>query len=300
MSNHAIAFQMVLQRQQQQQQQQAMAQAAGAPAGYPVPPPPAMSTQRKPVAGWRCEPCDKDFSGETQLNAHLESHIGCDHPDCSFEASKKVVSAHFHSTHGLYSGSGYKSISVEGQQFRVLLGTSHSEVEQWRADRRKNWPSSANMRRKREESHSAQKGHTDRSSKRKREELSMDEPSGLASIMASYADSSDDGENVEGNATEGHEATETRPESIGKQEDGAPQQHHRKPCKWHARGKCTKGAACRFSHEGRQHKAAKHHQKSPFVSPRPQALLSALLKKEVQEETSIILQCIRFLVRECL
>lgn len=36
-------------------------------------------------------------------------------------------------------------IDVEGQKFRVLLGTCPEEVEQWRAARRKLWPTNANI-----------------------------------------------------------------------------------------------------------------------------------------------------------
>lgn len=38
-------------------------------------------------------------------------------------------------------------IDVEGTKFRVLLGTSPEEVEIWRAERRKRWPTDANMAR---------------------------------------------------------------------------------------------------------------------------------------------------------
>lgn len=38
-------------------------------------------------------------------------------------------------------------IDVEGTKFRVLLGTSPEEVEIWRAERRKRWPTDANKAR---------------------------------------------------------------------------------------------------------------------------------------------------------
>jgi hypothetical protein len=55
------------------------------------------------------------------------------------------VSAHFLGAHGLYSGSGFTTIDVEGQKFEVLIGTSPDEVQQWRADRRKKFPTSATV-----------------------------------------------------------------------------------------------------------------------------------------------------------
>ena len=93
----------------------------------------------------RCEPCAKDFSSTDSFNAHTATHETCTHTGCAFNATKKVVSAHFHATHGDFSGTGYKDIDVEGQSFRVLLGTSPEEVEQWRAARRKKYPSATNV-----------------------------------------------------------------------------------------------------------------------------------------------------------
>lgn len=90
-----------------------------------------------------CEPCDKEFSTASSFEAHCKTHEPCRHPGCNFSASKKVVIAHFHGSHGLYSGSGFKTIDVEGQKFRVLLGTSPEEVAQWRADRKRKFPSAA-------------------------------------------------------------------------------------------------------------------------------------------------------------
>jgi hypothetical protein len=40
----------------------------------------------------------------------------------------QVVVAHHHAKHGKFAGSGFKNINVEGQKFRVLLGTSPEEV----------------------------------------------------------------------------------------------------------------------------------------------------------------------------
>ncbi len=87
-----------------------------------------------------CEPCNKDFPSQEALNAHLATHEQCHFLDCTFVASHKVVQAHFHSAHGQYSGTGLKTVEIEGQQFRVLLGTSPEEVSAWRAERRARFP----------------------------------------------------------------------------------------------------------------------------------------------------------------
>ena len=72
----------------------------------------------------------------------------CQHPGCEFSGSRKVLAAHFHATHGQYSGSGYKDIEVEGRKFRVLLGSNEEEIEQWRAERRKKFTTVANIAKK--------------------------------------------------------------------------------------------------------------------------------------------------------
>jgi hypothetical protein len=95
-----------------------------------------------------CEACDKEFSSLDAFNAHEATHENCSHPGCKFSATKKVVSAHFHASHGAFAGTGYKDIDVEGQSFRVLLGTSPEEVEQWREARRRKFPSAANIENK--------------------------------------------------------------------------------------------------------------------------------------------------------
>jgi len=50
--------------------------------------------------------------------------------------------------HGRYRGSGYKTFTIEGRRFRVLLGNTPEEVEQWKAERRRNYPTAANVARK--------------------------------------------------------------------------------------------------------------------------------------------------------
>ncbi len=92
-----------------------------------------------------CEPCDKEFTAQDAFEAHKAMHENCGHPGCTFNGTKKVVNAHFLASHGTYSGTGYKDIDVEGQSFRVLMGTSPEEVEQWRAARRMRFPSAANV-----------------------------------------------------------------------------------------------------------------------------------------------------------
>lgn len=95
-----------------------------------------------------CEQCDKEFKQKGAFDAHIATHEKCKQPGCTFSGTRKVVQAHFLSAHGEFSGSGYKMIDVEGQKFRVLLGTSPDEVEQWRAERRKKFPTQESIEKK--------------------------------------------------------------------------------------------------------------------------------------------------------
>jgi hypothetical protein len=103
-----------------------------------------ISSPSVPSQTYYCEPCDKEFAHADAYKAHMDNHEKCSHPGCNFVGTKKVLIAHFHGSHGMFSGSGYKEIDVEGQKFRVLLGTSPDEVEQWRAERRKRFPTKDN------------------------------------------------------------------------------------------------------------------------------------------------------------
>ena len=61
------------------------------------------------------------------------------------ETTAAAVDAPPMSQTDLYAGAGYKMIEVEGAAFRVLLGTDPQQVAEWRAERRKRWPSRANL-----------------------------------------------------------------------------------------------------------------------------------------------------------
>jgi len=100
-----------------------------------------------------CEPCEKSFKCSNSYQSHLLSHEACKHPGCDFQASKKIVAAHFHSKHGQYNGTGFKMIEVEGQQFKVLLGTSPAEVHQWRLERKNRFPTETRIKQLQEKIH---------------------------------------------------------------------------------------------------------------------------------------------------
>ena len=166
----------------------------------------------------------------------------CQHPGCEFSGSRKVLAAHFHATHGQYSGSGYKDVEVEGRKFRVLLGCNEEEIEQWRAERRKKFPTVANIAKK---------------------EIMRDElikAGGVAHEM---------GKGIEVKRVKREQDSGGKHESINESEetceivggDDALQQQRmgghlsnnsesrRRPCRYYAQGRCTRGDECTHSHD---------------------------------------------------
>ena len=102
--------------------------------------------------------------------AQASTHETCTFPDCAFVGSRKAVSTHYTSTHGMYSGSGIKSIVVEGKSFGVLLGDDPEEIKLWREQRRSRFPTTANTQQKLDTNNNIQLlggivGHNNKSTK---------------------------------------------------------------------------------------------------------------------------------------
>jgi len=109
------------------------------------------TSAKSPGKIFTCKPCQKEFFIESQYLAHCKTHVPCNKPGCEFIGTQKVVLAHYHSTHGQYSGIGLKTITVEGQRFTVLCGTDPEDVAKWREARRKNYPTKANVEKRKAE-----------------------------------------------------------------------------------------------------------------------------------------------------
>ena len=224
-----------------------------------------------------CEPCDKEFTSAVAQAAHLKTHVPCYKPGCGFVASKRVVSAHFESTHGQFSGTGYKTVEVEVGKtmvpFRVLMGTSPEEVAQWRAERRKNWPTKENLDAKADaaaarnahgylDSAGSGKGRLGKGGKGKlaqkrgrpdvpgtsdEKKPKLEAEGALGDLMAAYADSGDeDGEefgvSASANDDEAEEAADGAVSTL-------PHKGN-KACEfWLHTGKCRNGDDCGYRHD---------------------------------------------------
>ena len=263
----------------------------------------------------------------------MGTHELCHHPGCKFSASKRVVMAHYHGSHGEFSGTGFKTIEVEGQQFRVLMGSCPEEIEQWRKERRSKYPTKDQVAKKsslREQLQEAggivEEGRSNRKRGRAKPETAL--PSKQPKALKTT-------DNVEpGESSEGREATHDSAESQSEKRANFP-------CKYNYNGKvCTKGEECPYSHTlppllckrflqtGRCAKGMKcmfvHDKKllksrqegktvganSPgfavkeerkkkdglyLPDPTKGNLLRKLVQKEMNAEESLILQCLQFL-----
>ncbi|KAA3677695.1 uncharacterized protein DEA37_0000530 [Paragonimus westermani] len=72
--------------------------------------------------------CDEAFYTEQEYTTHLESHVKCEFEDCPFVAHKKLLQVHIEVVHdgGLFN--------------KIYRDTSDKAVLEWRAARRRNYP----------------------------------------------------------------------------------------------------------------------------------------------------------------
>lgn len=123
-SQHVVTFQPPPQPQQQQRVQQ-------------QPPPPQPPSQGGKVNSlFCCDPCGKSFRSKALLDSHILTHEPCSHPGCTFSGSQGALKEH-------------RLIHTAAVQ--RLINMTPEEIEQWREERRKNWPSEENMKRKKQE-----------------------------------------------------------------------------------------------------------------------------------------------------
>ena len=255
--------------------------------------------------------------------------MNCSHPGCTFSGSRKVVSAHFAQKHGKFSGEGLKEVEVtvpgcQTQRFEVCVGNDAENVKKWIEERKRNWPSRANVARKAAEKkrrfdEGAVSGDQGAHSKKAKWDQSYLEKSknnaeekevnGLTSLVADYgsseSDEDEDEEKAKGQCKPKKEsappstATATSPEldSIAK---NSTSKHNQRHCRFFLRGKCNNGDKCSFLHDIDAQIANKKKQKGKTSreQDKGQSLLRKLLDSDVRRETSLTLQCLRY-IQDC-
>lgn len=84
-----------------------------------------------------CDACQKEFASKETLTAHLGTHVQCSYDGCSFKASRKTLKLHWIQMHA--SG-----------KMRIKLDTPE-EIAKWREERKRKYPTVANVEKKKEE-----------------------------------------------------------------------------------------------------------------------------------------------------
>jgi hypothetical protein len=87
-------------------------------------------------AAFFCTPCSKAFKTKEMFEIHVEDHEECSHLGCGFSACEGVMKEHR---------------LVHTQRVQNWMKMTSEEIEEWRDQRRRNWPTAENVKRKREE-----------------------------------------------------------------------------------------------------------------------------------------------------
>ncbi|KAL3698712.1 hypothetical protein R1sor_012788 [Riccia sorocarpa] len=121
--------------------------------------------KRPQAVSLRCEPCDRTLTNAQQFAAHKSTHVKCDVKGCSFEASGRVVKEHKQTCHDSAPSS---ALSRPG-----LSKESEEEILRWREERKRNYPTTANIKHKADdlEARKARGELVDEDAKKRRERL---------------------------------------------------------------------------------------------------------------------------------
>lgn len=247
----------------------------------PPPPPPKQNKSKEPAQTYHCDACNVSFPNVKSYTSHTKAHIQCS--KCSFQGSKKVVSAHYQSTHGQYAGRGLKTVQIQvpgsrqAQKFKICVGDHPDDIQKWIEERKKRFPSRANiekkmMKNKRGRSEGAvvdtgsdspnKKTCLEQPKEKVVEEEKVIPASSISTLIAGYGSSSDE-EDIKKQETKelvcetiGESnivSTETPPNDVDTKSNFKTKQ-----CRYFLRnGTCKNGDNCTYIHDIEKHEEYK-------------------------------------------
>jgi hypothetical protein len=119
---------------------------------------------QQPHSNLVCVPCERTFTQASQLAAHTQTHIKCSF--CSLSAAKKVIQLHEEEVHGKVDAAEVP----EELKARIGKLETREEIAKWIEERKKNYPTEANVAKKKEEA---------TEQKKKRKEAGLDDERGV-------------------------------------------------------------------------------------------------------------------------
>lgn len=232
----------------------------------PTAPPPAAAPPPEQIK--IC--CRKILKSSIALAQHEKLHIPC--PSCDKTCLPSYLKEHEEIFHG-------KKPEKDSQKQHRPDGivppnapriNTPEELAAWISARKKNWPTQENQEKKRAEVEVKKS----RIEKRK------------ADVLVDYGSDSEN-EII----TDKDAVTSKDPSAIGHISLPEEKPKPRRLCMFFKKGFCKYGDQCAFSHE-----IPKPKPKGPPPKKKNRNLLYKLLEKEIRQESSVILQCIRYIV----